>query len=355
MATIKGALAKDGYSDAVIQTMLLSRTTGTMAVVQSRWAAWFTWCRDAGVDPLRCTSPELCQYLSTLFEGGKAVGTIKGYLSSISTTIKLSMKRDLFPNERLTRLIQGFGKLRPRLKDTTPKWDLTLVLLALRRPPYEPLCNASRRSLTLKTAFLTQLALAARPGELTKLGRVVRASRLKCSITPMPGATLKSTRPGEVRLMREVTISSLHEITDGDPDEMLLCPVRMLRRYGEVTATLRGDGSALFLPINSAAPRARPVTANTVSAWIKAVIKDAHETLGEADLKLAGRSAHEVRALAASWAEFNNISLTDIMSNCSWKTPTIFSTFYYRNVASYEEAMKVIGPVVAAGSVVRPV
>ena len=95
VATIKGALAKDGYSDEVIHTMLLSRTTGTMAVVQSRWAAWFTWCRDAGVDPLRCTSPELCQYLSTLFEGGKAVGTIKGYLSSISTTIKLSMKRDV--------------------------------------------------------------------------------------------------------------------------------------------------------------------------------------------------------------------------------------------------------------------
>ena len=51
--------------------------------------------------------------------------------------------------------------------------------------------------------------------------------------------------------MREVTIKSLHEISQGDKDEMLLCPVRMLRSYDEVTATTRGDGSALFLPITS--------------------------------------------------------------------------------------------------------
>ena len=62
----------------------------------------------------------------------------------------------------------------------------------------------------------------------------------------MPGATLKSTRPGEVRSMREVTITSLHEFTGGNTDDMLLCPVRRLRRYDEVTATTREDGSALF-------------------------------------------------------------------------------------------------------------
>ena len=153
--------------------------------------------------------------------------------------------------------------------------------------------------------------------------------------------------------MKEVTISSLYDVIDGDEEELLLCPVRMLRRYNEVTSTLRGDGSALFLPITPAAS-GKSVTANTVSTWIKTVIKEAHDTLGEADLKLAGRTAHEVRALAASWAEFNNIALTDIMSNCMWKTPTVFTSFYFRDVSSYTEAMQVIGPVIAAGSVVRP-
>ena len=52
-----------------------------------------------------------------------------------------------------------------------------------------------------------------------------------------------------------------------------------------------------FLPINSAASR-RSATTNTVSTWIKAVIKEAHGTM-------------------------------DILSTGSWKTPTVFSTVYY--------------------------
>ena len=279
------------------------------------------------------------------------MGTIKGYVSSISTTVRLSTKRNIVDNNnRLTRLLQGFLKQRPRLRSLVPKWDLTLVLLALTRPPYEPLFKCSLRDLTLKTAFLTQLAMAARPGELTKLYRLVRVGPHACTLTPVEGATVKSTIPGTVNLMKEVTIPSLLEVTGGDEDEMLLCPVRALRRYEEVVATKRTKKKSFFLPFTNTGI----VTANTISTWIKLVIRKAYEALGDSapDLILAGRTAHEVRALAASWAEFNNIALTDIINTCNWRRPTIFTSFYMRDVSSWSEAMKKLGPVVSAGRVV---
>ena len=279
------------------------------------------------------------------------MGTIKGYVSAISTTVRLSTKRDIVVNnDRLTRLLQGFLKQRPTIRSPVPKWDLTLVLLALTRPPYEPLFKCNLRDLTLKTAFLTQLAMAARPGELTKLNRLIRVGPHACTLTPVEGATVKSTIPGTVNLMREVTIPSLLEVTGGDEDEMLLCPVRALRRYEEVVATKRTKKKPFFLPFTNTGS----VSANTISTWIKLVIRNAYDTLGDSspDLKLAGRTAHEVRALAASWAEFNNVALTDIINTCNWKRPSVFTSFYLRDVSSWSEAMKKVGPLVSAGQVV---
>ena len=351
---MRGALEKDQYSGRSIQHILRARTDGTNQVTKSRWKAWFAWCGDFRVDPLKFTNPELCSFLSGLFDSGLAVSTIKGYVSAIATTVRLSTKREtVVGNERLTRLLQGFLKQRPRLHSLVPKWDLTLVLMSLRKAPYEPLYKCPLRELTLKAAFLTQLALAARPGELTKLNRLIRVSRRSCTFTPVEGATVKSTDPGEVRLMKDITIPSLLEISGGDEDEMLLCPVRVLRRYDEVVATKRDKKKAFFLPISGTAK----VSANTIATWIKLVIRHAYDAIGDSapDLMLAGRSAHEVRALAASWAEFNNVSLSDIVNTCNWKRPTVFTSFYLRDVSSWAEAMEDVGPLVTAGAVLgRP-
>ena len=206
--------------------------------------------------------------------------------------------------------------------------------------------------MTLKAAFLTQLALAARPCELAKFSRLVGVTRRGCTLTPLPGATLKSTNPGVVRTMRDVHIPSLHEICDGAEEEMLLCPVRSLRRYEEVVATVRKKGHPFFLPYSEQA-RGK-VTATTISTWIKSVIRDAHGALGAADIKLAGRTAHEVRALAASWADFNNVPLHEILSTCNWSSATVFSSCYYRDMSSVSEAMAAVGNVVTAGRIVLP-
>ena len=53
------------------------------------------------------------------------------------------------------------------MKDRSiPSWDLSLVLLALIKPPFEPLKDAPLKILTFKTVFLMTLASGRRRGEV---------------------------------------------------------------------------------------------------------------------------------------------------------------------------------------------
>ena len=54
-----------------------------------------------------------------------------------------------------------------------PAWDLSKVLTYLVSPAFEPLAQASFRSLTLKTLFLLALAAAKRVVELQALSSIV--------------------------------------------------------------------------------------------------------------------------------------------------------------------------------------
>ena len=58
---------------------------------------------------------------------------------------------------------------RPRITPVLPQWDLSVVLEALSKPPYEPLREASFKHLTLKTVFLLAMASAGRRSELHTL------------------------------------------------------------------------------------------------------------------------------------------------------------------------------------------
>lgn len=52
---------------------------------------------------------------------------------------------------------------------TFPLWDLSLVVEALTRAPFEPLAQVSFKLLSLKTAFLLAITLARRVGDLQAL------------------------------------------------------------------------------------------------------------------------------------------------------------------------------------------
>ena len=66
----------------------------------------------------------------------------------------------------LNRLLASVYRDKPILNRGIPSWDLSLVLMALTKAPFEPLKDASLKVLTFKAVFLMALVFGKRRGEV---------------------------------------------------------------------------------------------------------------------------------------------------------------------------------------------
>ena len=88
----------------------------------------------------------------------------------------------------------------------------------------------------------------------------------------------------------------------------LLCPVRALRIYLTRVFPRRKNRKRVF--ISHLENYQKEISSDTVSRWIVQTIRFAYEG---SSLELPKVNAHEVRALASSWAWFNKVALEDIL------------------------------------------
>ena len=58
----------------------------------------------------------------------------------------------------LNRLLSSFHRDRPKISRTLPKWDLSVILNELTKPPFELMKETDLKHIALKTAFLLALA-----------------------------------------------------------------------------------------------------------------------------------------------------------------------------------------------------
>ena len=72
-------------------------------------------------------------------------------------------------------------------------------------------------------------------------------------------------------------------------------------------------------------------------------------------LDLVPVNAHEVRALASSWAWSNRVPLEDIVKAGFLASDNSFTGFYLRENSAVARNLASLGPMVAAQSVVVPV
>ena len=217
---------------------------------------------------------------------------------------------------------------------------------------YEPLRQASLRHVTLKTVFLLALASAKRVGELHGISHEVRHSRGWNSLTFsfVPDFVAKTQDPSVFDARFEsFTVPSLRDLTDGDQDEMLLCPVRAVREYLKRTRMFRPELPRLFL---STGLRRKMVSKNTISFWIREVIRTAYVSSGE-DPPVRIR-AHSTRSIAPSAAFRRNFAVGQVMKAGVWSRQTTFTSFYLRDVTHRFLDTFSLGPVVAAQQVLTP-
>ena len=64
--------------------------------------------------------------------------------------------------------------------------------------------------------------------------------------------------------------------------------------------------------------------------------------------------AHEVCAIASSWAYVNQVRLEDILAAASWSSAGVFQGSYLRDMSAVADQIYTLGPVVAAQHVIMP-
>ena len=126
-------------------------------VYDSRWAIFQKWAQENQVDVSKPTIPQIADFLNHLFiDKNLKPRTIAGYRTSVADGLG-SAGQMVSQSLDLNRLIASFHRDRPSANRSIPNWDLSLVLLALTRPPFEPLAKADLKILTFKTVFLLAL------------------------------------------------------------------------------------------------------------------------------------------------------------------------------------------------------
>ena len=244
-------------------------------------------------------------------------------------------------------LLRSFRLRRPRRMVCPPSWDLNKVLVYLRGHPFEPLKSCDFRSLSKKTLFLLALATAKRVSELQALSfRVTRVGQDR-TLMYLPEFVAKTETPANP-IPRSFRLASLKEFVGDLVDEMLLCPVRCLDEYLSRTKDIKGRPRSLFVsPRNNS----RAMSKNGISFFLREVISGAGAVGAE-----VGRvpSAHSVRSVATSVAFTRNWSLSQVLEAVTWKSSSVFASFYLRDVAQVLGEVSSLGSFVAAGQVIGP-
>jgi hypothetical protein len=348
LAFVRDSLEQKGFSKEVAKRVSEKNRASTNSLYQSRWRAFHDWCQERRVDSFQATVPMIADFLLSLFNKGMQPTTIRGYRTAISNTLSHN-GRDLSKDADLSALLANLQRERPHPSKLMPTWDLSLVLRALTRFPFEPLDRAETKYLSFKTAFLIALASGCRVGEMHALD----ISTIRYSVggdliisTNMRFLSKTQRSVDTQKQLLTITIKSLSATLQRDMvEDRSLCPVRAVKFYLERTARHRRGLSRLFV---SYIAMHQEVTKATISIWIKKLIRFAYTNYTKEDQAVLQFRAHDVRAFASSWAFSNSVSLTDVLQACSWKKHSTFSSFYLRDMSRQADDLHQLGPLAVA-------
>ena len=184
MRIIRRALRLQGLSTASIALIMKSITTQSAKVYDNKWLIFTSWCECNNVPPLEASSKDIVEFFTYLVEErGKAPSTVDGYRAAIRSVYKHIQREQVLDTPMVTQQLQAVrSSRRPPLP--VPKWNLPLVLYYLRKPPFEPLEQASFAHLSRKTAFLLLLATALQKVRVTctDQGRATTPSRWRLGL-----------------------------------------------------------------------------------------------------------------------------------------------------------------------------
>ena len=341
LETIKRFTRAGGFSKRVAQQVSLARRPSSRAGYQSKWLVFRQWRRSEGHSISRPSQPKIADFLFWLRRSRRlSVSSVMGYRSMLSAVFK-SVLPEISTSPVLHDLLRSFQVEAPIREVRPPSWDLTIVLTFLRSSSFEPLTTISLRDLTRKTLFLLSLATAKRVGEIQALSRHVSFSSFAAGLSYVPefvAKTESALRP----LPRSFEVQSLGDFAASLPEDFLLCPVRALSAYLDRKSGIVNRPRRLF--VSSKCP-SRAMSKNGISYMLREVIVKSGASLQSGQVP----RVHSIRGIAASSAFFRNWSVRSVLEAASWRSNTVFTSFYLRDLSFHSDGVHSLGPFVAAG------
>ena len=194
---------------------------------------------------------------------------------------------------------------------------------------------------------MVSLATAKRVSGIQALSKTVAAFGSNLMVSYLPHFIAKTERV-DAPVPCSFRILSLREFAGDLEEGSLLCPVRALNVYLRPTRSVVVRASSLFVSPRSPS---RPISKNAVSYFLREVISEAGAIRADVAAPL---HAHSVRGVATSVSFLQNWLISKVLEAASWRSNSVFASFYFRDTSYVFEGLRSLGPFVAAGNIVNP-
>ena len=277
----------------------------------------------------------ILDFLQTLVTQGRAVSTIRGYITAISNRHETVDGLRVGSHPLVHQWRRGLDNLHGVQRSLVPPWNLELVLTSLTKAPYEPIATAPMKFLTLKTVFLLAITSARRASEIHALRCDEPYTTFTATgVTLHPDIQFLPKVNSRFACSQAIHVPALHD--ERDKKLRLLCVRRALKCYLERTRNVRSaDSTQLFIAYGRSL-RGKPISTIRISQWLKLAITKAYKSR---DLPIPqGVKGHQVRKQAVSLAELAGVSPQAICEAATWSSTCTFAKYYRLNLMEQQRS-----------------
>jgi len=341
-------LRQKGYSQEAANRIAHHNAPATKAAYDCQWNIYVRWCEASGKDEWLPSPPQICDFLLHLHRIERAPHTIETYKCVIGKTLEKQGLPNASLDSEIRRLLDNlYREHAQQPKVMPPQWDLNIVLGILREEPFEPVYEegvnedtpqkdykVSLQHLTWKTVFLLLLATGARRGEIHALlrkGMRNSPNWNSVSFKTDPKFIAKTqVRTRGATAVPTLEVKGLGHFLGPDlyPYDKTLCPVRCIKMYLLRTKTMSLGKSKLFIPYK--ASKVDDIGVNTITGWIRQLIKHCYINCDENLARSVNTSTHAIRGIAATMAWKGGAVLEDVLSQCHWQSSNMFVQYYLK-------------------------
>lgn len=299
-----------GLNEEVLSVINSSCAQSTYKQYEVYYNQWKEFCHVKRFIDNDCNVKHVLEFLMSLYKEGKSYSTINAARSALSYFFNFTCGKKVGEDMLVVRFMKGVFRLRPPRPKYDVTWSADKVLLYLRSIKNN---DCDLKSLTFKTVALLALVTGQRVQTLAsiKLNNVVFGDVIQIRLTSILKTTsLRNSNP----------VLKLPPFND-----VLICPVAVLKDYCSRTASLRKSDD-LFV---SFMKPYGPVSSQTISRWLCSVLK-----LSGIDVSVYG--AHSFRSSSTSKAKESGVSTDTILKRIGWSANSQTFAIYYNRVVEQE-------------------